>query len=108
MQAAHDAAEIPLFIRQVFDRFEGAGDAGAKEDQQPDAADEDDPAKENRQRSEVVKRRFVRPERSRERSLQESEAGPASLLQESEQLQMTLQDSGHPFGAKASPEVQGN
>ncbi len=86
MQTAHDAAEIPLLVSQVLDRFEGAGNTGAKEDQQPDAADQDDPAKEDGQRPEIIKRRFRRSERSRERSLQESEAGPPSLLQESEQL----------------------
>jgi hypothetical protein len=56
MQTAHDAAEIPLLTGQVFDRLEGTGDTGAEKNEQPDAADQDNPAKENRQGTQVIER----------------------------------------------------
>jgi hypothetical protein len=85
MQAAHDAAEIPLFSRQILNRLEGTRNTGAKKDEKPDATDQDNPAKENRQGTEMIEGRVNRSERFRERSLQDSETGPAGLLQKGEQ-----------------------
>lgn len=86
MQAAHDAAEIPLFVRQILNRLEGARNTGAKKDKQPDATDQDNPAKEYCQGAQMIERRVNRSERSRERPLHDSETGPAGLLQEGEQF----------------------
>ena len=85
MQAAHYTAEIPLFTCQVFNRLESARNTGAEKDEQPDATDQDDPAKEDRQGTEMIKWRVNRTKRFRKRSLQDSETGPAGLLQEGEQ-----------------------
>jgi hypothetical protein len=56
MQAAHDAGQVPLVVRDVFHRCVGIRDAGIEEDVQVDAGSADDPEEVPAQRAEPGER----------------------------------------------------
>ncbi len=62
MQAAHDAAQVPLVDGELLQRVVGVGHAGVEEDVDVDAADGNDPEQEPAQRTELHQRIQTRPE----------------------------------------------
>ena len=56
MQAAHDAGRVPLLVGHVFHGRVRAFDTAVKRDEQVNAADQDHPEQEKRQRAEMVQR----------------------------------------------------
>ena len=63
MEAAHDAAQPPLLVREVLDRRVGLVDAGLEEDVEVEPAADDDPEQEVGDRAEVVERIAARRRR---------------------------------------------
>jgi hypothetical protein len=56
VQAAHDAAQPPLFVRVVLDRGVDVLDAGVEHDEEIDAGDERDPDEMEAERTQVPQR----------------------------------------------------
>jgi len=56
MQAAHDAAGVPLDLGNALDRLIGAADVGIHEDVEVDTGDRDDPVKEIAERAKEIER----------------------------------------------------
>jgi len=80
VQASHDAAEVPLVVRQVLDGGVRFADAGLEEDVQVEAARDDDPEQEVGDRAEVVERIVRFAERAIEQTLEAKEQKLARVL----------------------------
>src|SRR5262245_39312109 len=76
VKAAHHAGMEPLIARDVFDRMVGAFDAGVEKDEEVNAADGDDPEKEETERAELRDRIERRAEQPVERSLDQLKSDP--------------------------------
>ncbi|MBI2977295.1 MAG: hypothetical protein HYY38_00325 [Rhodospirillales bacterium] len=79
MQAAQDAAQPPLLVRQVLDRVEGIGDSGVEEDVKIDATDHDHPEIEVAERAQVIHRIPATAEGPVKPALEPHEAEPERL-----------------------------
>jgi len=81
MEAAHDAAEIPLFVCQVLDGGIDAMNAGLENDVEVDAGDQDDPKKQKPQSTQVIKGIELGPESGIEDPLQPQKEDAKSGLE---------------------------
>jgi len=91
MQAAHDAAEVPLLAGQILDRAVGFGRPGIEEDVEIDAGDRDDPVVEEAKGTKVIERVPLRAEDVVEQALEPLERGAQRALHER-----------HPAGSRRS------
>ena len=100
MQAAHHAADVPPVVRERLDRRVRFLDAGLEEDVEVEAARDDDPEQEVRDRAEVVERVVRFTERVVEHTLDVHEEPLAAALQ-------VLQHRRGPWRARKKPAAAG-